>query len=209
MRTVLVGLALVAGAATAHAQEGLYIGGSLGASFPQDSDLSFAGFTGDLEFDEAFVVEGHVGYRFPLNVRVEASLSYRNSDVGTVTFAGVTGDADDDVSALTGFANVYYDFQLDFPVQPYVGGGIGFATIDAGSVNTANLQIDGDDTVFAFNLQAGASYEVAENVELFAGYRYIQSEDPSFDVTFAGVGVGSIDAEFSTHEVLAGVRVFF
>ena len=211
MRTVLVGLALVASAATAHAQEGFYIGGSLGASFPQDSDLSFFGLSGDAEFDEAFVIEGHAGYRFPINVRVEGSLSYRESDIGTVSFptVGVSGDADDDISVLTLFANVYYDFELDFPVQPYVGGGIGFATIEIDSINTGGLQLDGDDTVFAFNLQAGASYSVAENVELFAGYRYIQSEDPSFDSTIVGVGAGSLDAEFSTHEILGGVRVFF
>ena len=211
MRTVLVGLALIAGAATAQAQEGFYIGGSLGASFPQDADLSAAGVAGDAELDEAFVIEGHVGYRFPINVRAEGSISYREGDVGTFTFpaAGVTGDADTDLSFLALFANVYYDFELDFPVRPYVGGGVGFATVDIGGVNTPDFQLEGDDTVFAFNLQAGASYAVTENVELFAGYRYIQLEDASFDATVGGAAAGSLDAEYSTHEVLAGVRVFF
>ena len=209
MRTVLVGLALVAGAATAQAQEGFYIGGSLGASFPQDADLSLFGLSGDAELDEAFVIEGHVGYRFPINVRAEGSLSYREGDVGTLTFPGVgAGAADTDLSVLAVFANVYYDFELDFPVRPYIGGGVGFATVDIGEISDPNFQLEGDDTVFAFNLQAGASYAVTENVELFTGYRYIQSEDPSFDATTFGVA-GSLDVEYSTHEVLVGARVFF
>ena len=211
MRTVLVGLALVAGAATAQAQEGFYIGGSLGASFPQDSDLTTGAIEGEAELDEDFVIEGHAGYRFPFNLRAEGSLSYRENDIGFSRFPaiGVAGGLDADATILTVFVNVYYDFDLDFPIKPFVGGGIGLASAEIGTTNAVGVRFEDDDTVFAFNLQAGASYGIAENLELFAGYRYIQTEDPTFDARAAGFADGTIDAEYSTHEVFGGLRVFF
>ena len=59
---------------------------------------------------------------------------------------------------------------------------------------------------FIFEVDSASDHPA---LELFAGYRYIQTEDPTFDARAAGFAGGTIDAEYSTHEVFGGLRVFF
>ncbi len=57
-----------------------------------------------------------------------------------------------------------------------------------------------DDTVFAYQVGAGVGYAVTEKVSFDVKYRYFATSDPEFDTT---------KAEYSSHNVYAGIRVTF
>jgi len=201
----------------AHAEGGFHASLQGGASIPGDTDLSspdVAGLSGTTEFDTGFMVGGAVGYRWN-QFRVETELSYRQNDVDEIDF-GSAGrfDGAGDVSALTGFVNVFYDVDLSSfdlaELSPYVGGGIGVANLDVDSDSNAAVDVDDSDNAFAWNVQAGVAYAVTEAVELGVGYRYLATGDASFDAAVGGGASGTLDTDgFDSHELLASVRYNF
>ena len=191
--TLVTALFLAWTAAPASAQDGLYIEFTPGASILADSDLSGGGGL-EAEFDTAFVIGGAVGSRFLDSFRGEVNLSYREADDDQITSEGVTLQ----VFALMG--NVYYDFDLELPVTPYLGAGIGVGFIEVGPVND-------EATEFAWNIMFGASYDVTDTVGLSLGYRYLGTTDAELDAT--GPASGTVHAEIAVHEILFGFRYNF
>ena len=185
-------------AAPASAQDGLYIEFTPGASFLADSDLSggggLSGLSAEAEFDSAFVIGGAVGSRFLDSFRGEVNLSYREADIENVTSGGVT------LQVLALMGNVYYDFDLELPVTPYLGAGIGVGFIEVDPVND-------EATEFAWNIMFGASYGVTDTIGLSLGYRYLGTTDAELDAT--GPASGTVDAEIAVHEILFGFRYNF
>jgi opacity protein-like surface antigen len=207
---IIVGAAMLLLSATAaQAANGLYIEGNLGGSFPEEIDISGEGASGNAELKNALVYGGAVGYRLN-DFRVEANVSYRNSDIDRVTVEGFALDGAGDVGALTGMVNAYYDVNLGMPIRPFVGGGVGVARVAIDSGRDALLQVDDEDTAFAWNLMAGVSYDVSRNLTVSAGYRYLRVGDLEFDASVPGLGTGTLQADgFGSHEVLIGVRFGF
>ena len=98
---------------------------------------------------------------------------------------------------------MYYDFATDKKISPYLSLGAGFARHNAELNSLAGIsvtEIDESDTVFAFQIGAGASYDISEKTALFAGYRYLGSADPDFD---------TLEAEYDAHELRVGLRYTF
>ncbi len=102
--------------------------------------------------------------------------------------------------------NGYYDFRNDSVFTPYVGAGIGFADMtlkfadEDGAYSKSKVK-------FAYGLKAGVGIEVAKNVTVDVGYRYLK---PSV----AKYGYDEIDNEqikMKTHmsEATVGVRFAF
>ncbi|GAA5525820.1 hypothetical protein Maes01_02393 [Microbulbifer aestuariivivens] len=87
------------------------------------------------------------------------------------------------------FANVYYDFDLGMALTPYVGAGIGNASVDVSYSPSGVTIIDDDDSVFAYQLMAGATYQMSEQLSLFGGLRWRQTDDIQVDADL-------FDAEF-------------
>ena len=210
--TALAGAALMPGLAVAQ-QTGFYIGASGGAAFTMDADNAGGGISIESTFDTGFSFTGAAGYAFANGIRVEAEIGYRGADVDTLTItndgglglAGLSGEADGDVRVLSAMANAWYDFAVDFPVTPYVGGGIGFANVDAEASFAGVTIVDDDDTVFAYQAGAGAAYPLTESVSIFAGYRFFGTADPGLT---AADGT-DFDSEYRTHIVEGGVRLRF
>ena len=88
--------------------------------------------------------------------------------------------------------NGFYDVENKTPFTPYIGGGIGFANVDLDSE---------DDRVFAYQLGIGVGYAIDEVITLDLGYRYFATSDPEF--------LGGIKAEYSSHNLLVGIRVTY
>lgn len=99
-------------------------------------------------------------------------------------------------------ANAYYDFKNSSIVTPYIGGGIGFANVNVGDGNVGGVQVwaDDDDTVFAYQLAIGTGFDVTKELTIDLGYRYYATQDPSFEL---------VDAEYSSHNVMVGLRYRF
>lgn len=67
-----------------------------------------------------------------------------------------------------------YEDSLSF----YIGTGIGMSFVDTEA--KAGLTVDDNDKVFTYQVFAGISYNIAENIHLSLGTRYIGAEDADF-----------------------------
>lgn len=185
------------------------------------------------EFDEGFAVNGQVGYAFENGFRLEAELAYSNygvsthngltvgtadidaldsavltrgaADAANPTVGAVIADGQGDVTNFGLFGNVFYDIQTGSGFKPYVGAGVGFQSVDV-EYSPSGVDVgDADDEVLAYQLMAGASFEVGEKVELFGQYTWRDSfEDADIDLNLLPATLG---VESAQSVVSAGVRV--
>jgi opacity protein-like surface antigen len=145
--------------------QGLYIGGRLGAGFPNDATLSEEGvaFTVDTEFDTGMVLEGAVGYDFGM-FRAEGEIGYRKNDVEKFSAFGVSVAGGGDVDTLSFMANGYCDIEFQSGLTPFFGVGIGYAKISANDFSVGGIAIGSeDDSVFAYQFGLGLGYSVTKN----------------------------------------------
>lgn len=96
-------------------------------------------------------------------------------------------------------ANLYYDLYLS---RLGVGAAAGNVALFAGGgMGLVNFEIDDeDDSVFGYNVAGGLHIDITDRIGLNFRYLWIASEDPEFD---------NIDSEYSSHNLLAGLRFTF
>jgi opacity protein-like surface antigen len=171
-----------------------YVSAFGGGAFMEDYTVfsaAFGGITNTLGTDAGFVVGGTVGKEFMPGWRGEIEVSYWEVGPDSWTNSGFVGTGlNGHVSSVNVLANVWYDFNLDTFVDPYIGGGIGIGFVD-GNLSTTNgvgLQFDGDDAGLAYQLGTGLKIGLSPMMDLDIGYRYRGVRDVSFA---AGPGIGS------------------
>lgn len=155
-RSVILALALLAGAAGSAGAADMYDGGSLkdgpyvmpetaryylrgdlGYATHRDSDireLDFNGFSQPLtntSIDEAWTGGGGIGMYFSSAIRGDVTIDYR-MDTGVEGYKPVgdlnNGDRSFDVDSTVVLANLYYDLDMGSSITPYLGAGIGWAS---------------------------------------------------------------------------------
>jgi outer membrane protein OmpA-like peptidoglycan-associated protein len=192
---------LVAMSAPAYAQlDGWYLGIGAGVDLGGDVDVSGTGINTDVDRDLGFGVVGTVGYAFTMGLRLELELGYRANDVGDISgVAGGGGDTD----TIDAMVNAIYGFNTGSDFTPYIGGGVGYLQHSFDSVTPiGGAIVDDDDGGLAYQGIIGLGYALTPGIELFVDYRYLASED--LDMTnSAGV---SVDVEYDSHTILAGLR---
>ena len=187
------------------------------------------------EFDAGFAINGQVGYAFDNGLRLELEAAYSQYDADThsgLTVGGTDIDAVDSAILTRGaadaanptvgaviadgqgqvenfgvFGNVFYDIQTGSAFKPYVGAGLGFQSVDVEYAPSDVLITDESDESLAYQLMAGASFELSERTELFGQYTYratTEDADVELDLLPATLGVESEQSIIS-----AGVRVKF
>ena len=185
----------------AKSADGSYVSGNLGIVVASDSDHKNPSFPGgklDIESDTGFALAGAVGYKSG-EVRGEIEVAYQKNDLDKASSLNSSGD----ITSLSVLLNGYYDIATNSEFTPFISAGLGFAKIDLNDFNFTGSGLpdaDEDDTVFAYQVGAGVGYAVDEQVSLEIKYRYFATTDPEFAVT---------DAEYSSHNFLAGVRFGF
>lgn len=192
----LLAATIIAGAmAPVAAQAQWYVGLDAGAQLLQDSKNS--GVSGlKSESDVGWLTQGVVGYGFG-QWRLEGELSYRDSGIEKV--GGVTGSGS--TTALAPMINGVYEFLPQSKWHPFVGLGIGAAYLDNGTVKKNNAAAyNGSDWQFAYQGFAGVGYDITDNVELKAQYRYFSTLDYETKAT-AGT---KLDSEYRDHAVMVG-----
>lgn len=206
-RTALAAIAIAVFLPTfalAQGTEGIYIEARGGASFLTDSELDNTGLGDvDLSFETGYVIEGAVGYAHGSGFRGELAIGYRENDFDEVDVGSASADLDGDISAFTTLVNGYYDFNLGrfgaegaaANLTPFIGAGIGLAVLD-----TDGDLGDEDDTVFAYQAIAGISYAFTPSVAVTMSYNYLGTSESDFD---------GIDADYNSHNVMAGLRFTF
>lgn len=198
-------LAALAVSSTAFAQTqptGLYIGGGIGASIPNDSKISGPGVNTDAELEKFVAAMATLGYGYSNNLRSELELSYRKNDIESVGTSSGSGD----FTTITPMLNLMYDFKGMGAWTPYVGAGVGMAHIDIdGARPVDGVTASGDEWAWAYQGIAGVGYQLNNNLGLFADYRFLDTSEVNFR-TSAGKELGT---DFTEHRVMVGLRWFF
>ena len=200
---------------------GPYVSGFAGVSIPRDSDVTTtdfstptpSNFNEKIEFDPGIYAGGTGGFDFGF-LRVEGELSYRYSEMKTVTSnqGFQFSDVDGNLGALAMMVNAFFDLHNASPITPYFGGGVGFAVLYLSNTfgfNPSNgidehLYPEDNDTVFAY--QAGAGVEIALNpmLSLDVGYRYFGTDTAHFESSDLKTNL-----KFQSHNAVVAIRVKF
>lgn len=220
--TLLAIASIPAICAASPARPGGYMSAFLGASIPQDADVTIRGFNpvtvkvARTQFDPGINIGGTGGYDFGF-LRLEGEMSYKRGEITTVTapsFGARYVNVDGHVGAFAMLINGFFDLHNPSPVTPYLGGGMGFASVNlsntrgvdanSGALNYHIFQAD-DDNVFAY--QAGAGVEVAMNrvLSLDLGYRYFGTSRASFRKDWPD----TTDLQLKSHNAAVGLRIKF
>jgi OOP family OmpA-OmpF porin len=189
--------------------KGLYLGGGLWASIPQDSDFSGGGFynNSSAEFDTGWGGAGVLGYSYSNNLRSEIELGYTGNDVDSVSGAGATAGTGD-AKVFSGMLNLLYDVPGFGAWTPYIGGGFGAAHISADGAATfsgTRVTLDDSDWTWAGQGIAGVGYQLNPNLGLFADYRYFFTGDVDLR-TSQNV---TTETDIAQHRIMVGLRWFF
>lgn len=187
------------------------------------------------DFDTGYTINGQVGYAFENGFRVEAEGVYSQYDVASheallvgganidavdsavltrgeasasnPTVGQVLADGRGDITTYGLFANVYYDIQTGSAFRPYVGAGLGYQWVDVDYQPSGVVVGDDDDSGLAYQLMAGASFEVSPGVELFGQYTYRDMTDEAeIPLTLLPA---TLEVESQQSLLTAGVRVKF
>jgi opacity protein-like surface antigen len=202
------------------------------AGYPLDL-ISSSKQSVDTSWKTGFVVGGNWGVDWG-NFRTEIELAYRQNTSGKSAHVQTqykltevahfpTGDvkygpytlgsrddhekADLTMRAYSLMANAWYDFH-DVSLggfTPYVGGGIGVAEVQMGGY-LGHPIFEKNETVFAWQVGAGVSMPVADNLALFVDYRYFAADNAKLKLE-PGFNGGNINADFDSHSVLVGLRL--
>lgn len=199
MKKLLLTSALVAISAPAMAKPPLYLTIGAGVTHTSESDWDDGTDTGTFDIDNAANFAAAFGGVYN-NARVELEVSYRSPDVSEITIDGVgSADIDGELKTWAFLLNGYYDFLEGNKFRPFVSAGIG-AAHHKGEVSGGGVTFDSSDTVLAYQLGAGATYSVNEQVGIFGGLRYLGSSDADFD---------GLESEYDATEARAGLRFNF
>jgi len=195
-------------ASTAQAQGNLYFSGSGGLTVQEDMNNN-AGAQGPMELDTDTGINGGGAIGLRLNeFRVEGEISYRDSDLDTLTIPGL-GSTDvllGSSTALSFLGGIYYDFNYSPLVKPYVGvaGGLARVSLEMRSP-FSTFFVDDSDWEFAYKIGGGIAYTVTPRVEVIVDYHYFATLDPEYTDSLGG----DFQSEFKSHNLNLGFRYNF
>ena len=167
----------------------------------------------DADLDDGFTAGIAVGAKFNEWLRGELELSGNWHDAGG-DLDYINGyDIDGDVNALFALANLWVDIPIGTFFQPYACGGLGFGRldidVDASGLNDYDL-FDDDDWGFAWQGGFGAAFVMSDNIGIDIGYRYKRINNIEFGQDFfENVDVDDVDIDYSSHNIIAGIRIGF
>lgn len=186
--------------------EGFYVSGAYSAAFPGQRDLidesteDKAGVGTGIGF-----LGGQIGVGYTIaGFRPEISVGYRTAAVDSLTFKEVGGSTAEaaldplneplaearggtgitgSITSIDVAASVYYDFDTDTVVTPYVGvgGGLSHVTLNVKqSVTERYAEHEDYLWALAFQAAAGIGYAVTEDLTVTFGYRLIGTLEGNF-----------------------------
>jgi opacity protein-like surface antigen len=129
------------------------------------------------------------------NVRPNRSLKVTNNNVATnLKF-----------KSMSVMLNGYYDFANSSDITPYLNAGIGYSRNNL-SGNQSNIRyIKSKKNMVTYQVGAGVSMKVAENVNFNVGYRFVDSGK----VKIIGFSPANIKGNYRNHEVIGGLQFSF
>lgn len=213
---LLAAVAACAISSPALAQDvGPYVGLEGGYIFKADNEFDIA--IDGVQYDDALEIDYKNGYDFDAiagydfgSIRGELELGYKRlkiddfevSDDLIVGLGGTAGQqftpddlgVGDRVSVLSGMVNLLFDIGENTGPNFYAGGGVGLARVKA---------LDEKETGFVWQLLAGVTTPVSNNVDVGLKYRFFNSSG-DFEDAEDGPGFDA-SGRFSSHSLLASL----
>lgn len=127
-----------------------------------------------------------LGYKY-MNWRLEAAGGYIQNNVNKLTHSSgaSTSSASGNTNVWTGLVNLYFDFNTDTGIVPYIGIGAGGASINYKSIKANGIQtnINKRENALAYQGIVGIGYQITPNWRIAADYHYLRTPEMSFDTT--------------------------
>ncbi|MBL8550423.1 MAG: OmpA family protein [Hyphomonadaceae bacterium] len=188
------------GATAAHAIEGAY--GRVDGGYSWEGQLNENSGATNLNLNEDWVESLGMGYAFGSGLRIEGEFAHRYHEVepelGFVT--------EGDTHAWSAMGNVYYDFNKQGAVQPYVGVGVGVARVNFSATDPGTLTSYRDsDTAVAYQGLIGVGFRATENLSFDVGYRYFNAQSAKFSGVEGGFPA-TFGADYSDQAATVGLR---
>lgn len=178
------------------------------------------------KIDGSWSLAGGVGYYFTQNIRgdvtVEKRFATEASGNLSNTASGIAGVRTFDLDSTLVMFNLYYDFDSNSRVTPYIGAGLGIVHHKTKDGRVALTHggtgvIAGESTTDAAGaLMAGVSVALLDNVKFDVGYRFLyMGETTTGPLTATPTGGSAIRSNDPTledlhaHEVKFGLRYDF
>lgn len=206
---------LVLGAHGAYADEydsDFYTGATADIAFAGKSDVTGA-TTGFQKYSFNSGVDMVLGWEPDAlktpgvgDVRLELQGGYHAFGLDAVKAGIVTNtNPDGDMKALTGMANIYYDFDTGSAFTPFIGAGAGIAHVTIPKGNGLG-NTGGADDRFAYQGMLGVAYTspAMPQTDWTIDYRYLALDGPSFqtaggDIKIDNVSASALEAGFRYH----------
>lgn len=156
------------------------------------------------------------GYQYGNGWRTEGEYVFKKNKEytsGSSTFATSFNHMKTDSQRM--MLNVYRDYQLVDKLAVYATLGVGIAKVKVGGWqgNDSRQFAENTQTNFAYSVGAGVSYEVLDNLAVYAGYRYVDMGNVESGLnTFAnarGLQDENLRARLVNNEYLVGARYTF
>lgn len=126
-------------------------------------------------------------------LRAELEYSYRGTATQKYHVATVKSDFQ------SYMFNLYYDFDTETKVSPFVMAGAGLSTVYIDDTATA---VEYRDELFTYNVGLGLTYALNEKINLDLGYKFVRTND-------ASVSNGSVDVATFSNDLYFGARYTF
>ncbi|MBO8092776.1 MAG: porin family protein [Prosthecochloris sp.] len=204
-----------------------YVSGNIGITWFDNAVMSdtwtteYNNFT--VDFDSGITFAGAYGADYG-DYRAEVELGYQKNDIASsVEFYDGDPNYEEyemagDMSMITIMGNAYYDISLSENVDLFLTAGAGAAFVsfsDVGYVDDIDndYQYNFEATAFAYQIGAGLSMPLADNIMIDARYRYFALADFTIDDTanfwddYASSEHITHAEDISSHSMLVGLRV--
>ena len=200
-------LLLPAAAAAQQPTNGIYLEGRGGFSFAK-TPFQQSGVDFDGEYDTGLVGQAALGYSSAGGFRLELEAGYREADASDLEFSGFNIDMGGTTTVYSVMANVLLDMVWSpghrsiSSVRPFIGIGAGAARVDLDLDLSGTDFVEDDADLAAFQGLAGVAFHIGNNLAITTTYSYFRTTKADFEDA-AG---NDIEAHFSSHNIMAGIR---
>ncbi|QPJ61512.1 MAG: porin family protein [Candidatus Nitronauta litoralis] len=139
-----------------------------------------------LDFEVGWGVTGAFGWLYDSNWHYEVELGHRAFDLADGFATGNAQPVTGEWNTQTFFINGGYDFRSDSFITPYLEVGLGAALHEVTIEGFSNLPVipaisEQFQVTPAVQAKMGVNLEVADDMDIVLGYRFVTAVNPDFD----------------------------
>lgn len=212
MRYFIITALLVTGFSSSAAAEGFYIGFLGGGSFLPEAQGSDADGRVNISYDPGF--DGSITLGYDLGIehpdvgkgRVELEFNRASNNMDEAEFVEGSVGIDGSAERTSIMLNTIGEYTTRSGMIIYALLGLGWAEITLDNVSVLGEPfVDDSSSQLAYQAGLGFGWRFSSHFVFDISYRYYGTTDPSFTENDGS----NLDYEYSSHRVLAGVRLHF